>query len=98
MVKMILRWEGLQSFENVLIDWLLMKGGNACVDILLVFRLESPSLEGYAVRCWVAKKQSGWDFQDQCSVISLKAVLEGFVNKGEKSQRIMSSQISRTFD
>ena len=56
-----------------------MKGGNVCVDILFVFGLESPSLEGYTVRCWVAKQQSGWDFQDQCSVIPLKAVLEGFV-------------------
>ena len=55
-----------------------MKGGDACVYIFLVFRLESPSLEGHAIRCWVAKQQSGWDFQDQCSVIPLKAVLEGF--------------------
>ena len=92
MVRMILRWEGLQSLEDVLIHWLLMKGGDVCVDIFLVFRLESPSHEGYAIRCWVAKQQSGWDFQDQRSVVPLKTVHERFTVNVEVMCHVLGCQ------
>ena len=76
---MILRQKILQSFEEVLIHELFVKSCDTGDDVLSVFRFQSSSQKGHTVRCQVAKQQSGWDFQDQCSVISLELVLERFV-------------------